>query len=85
LTVVSPDTSKSESNNSSDHSKVPKAEADLLPRAEADLVALWVCMQADYPVSWKSYYHDASMNLKAMLDTKRSELDALFEEQMKEL
>jgi len=50
-----------------------------VPKAEVDLVDLWVSLQADYPITWKSYFNDASMNLKAMLDTKRSELEFLFE------
>jgi len=81
--VPSPDTSKSESNQSSDNSKkisATKAENDFVPKAEADLVELWVCLQSEFPMTWKSYYNDASMNLKAMIDTKRSELEAIFDE-----
>ena len=53
---------------------------DSLPRAEADLIELWVVLQSDYPLTWQSYYNDASLNLKAMVDTKRSELEFLFDE-----
>jgi len=57
----------------------------MVPNSEADLIDLWVELEAEYPVTWRSYLSDASENLQTMLATKQSEINFLFDEQMKEL